>query len=576
MTVLKGNIEIELVDRGSVTLRPSNYITTGGEGSIYRLNDTIIKLFTDSKKMAHDEMGEKIKMLSHLTHPQIVRPLGLVIHKGREVGYYMNYVSAEPLTRMFTNDFIVRSSISHSDTSYVVEHMRDIVRAAHKGGVVMVDANELNWLVALRPKNSPLPYVIDVDSWAIGKWGASVIMPSIRDWHATTFDHKSDWFAWGVVTFQLFTGIHPYKGTLLGYERGKIEERMKTNASVFSQGIQLNRAVRDFSLIPKGLCAWYEAVFQNGKREEPPENFDQVVAYNTQVHVYHKTFTKTCSISYTKLFYAGKNSVLRVFPSGVVACSDGALVEMVTKKEIGHFFSKNIELVETEHGYIVLDWQNGKSVCTFIDAKTLMKEEIKLPCDFRVVVRFENRLFGVTEQGLSELSFRKFAHMVCSIKTTWSALPQSTDWFEGFGVQKTLTKAYVIFPTKEDACVYLRVPELDELVLLQGMRGASHISTVGLNRKGEMLRRNIYFSKDYKSYQHETVSVDTTDITQVTLPKGVCVEIREDGKLSASVPGSGKETVVEDRDIMSDARLYSKGNTVLYVRKGTVWGISML
>lgn len=575
MTILNGNAHIELVGRGEVTIRPSNYVATGGEGSVYRLNDTIVKLYTDPTRMLVNDFGEKLKLLSSIKHNQIVAPAGTVKKSGREIGYYMPYVAGEPLSRMFTNDFIVRNSITNNDTVEVVRSMREIILVAHKHNAVLTDANELNWLVELRKNKNPLPYVIDVDSWSIGRWKGAVIMPSIRDYHTMAFNEQSDWFAWGVVTFQLFTGVHPYKGVLNGFERGNLEARMRANASVFAPGVKLSHAVRDFALIPRGLARWYEEVFQQGKRLPPPEVFDVVSLQGTVGKIYRVVTQATGRLTYTKLYDSGNSGIVNIFPSGVLARSDGVLVDIDSKKELGTFHSKHVELVEVDDGYIIADFENGNPLCTYVERKTGRKEVVSLPFEIKKFVRVNDRLFGVHDKGLMELIFHVFKKVIASVKATWNALPQSTDWLSGFGLQNALGAMYLIYPYGDDMCAHIRMCELDDVTVIQGVRGHQSFSFVGVTKTGDMMRYDMHFSKDYKSYVVSTTLVDVSDISQVTLVKGVCVEITDDGKLEARGEGNKNVTVVEDKSIFLDGKLYQKRNTVLYVRKGEVWSISM-
>ncbi len=107
---------------------------------------------------------------------------------------------------------------------------------AHQQGAILVDANELNWL--MNRTTEPEPRIVDVDSWQLGtKWPARVIMPSIRDWHTHGFNEESDWFSYAIVTFQVFSGIHPYRGRHDGYSNNEIERRMKDNVSVFNKDV---------------------------------------------------------------------------------------------------------------------------------------------------------------------------------------------------------------------------------------------------------------------------------------------------------------------------------------------------
>lgn len=268
---MKANLKVTLDGRGTLTLRESNYVTSGGEGAIYRAGDTIIKVFADPAKMQRDRMEDKIARLAQIKHPAIAAPAGVVTDQvgGGPIGFYMPFIAGEPMPRVFTSDFRARTGFDDAAARIVAYEMHSATDAAHSFGAVMVDANEFNWIV-----DGNRPVVIDVDSWAIGSWPASVIMPSIRDWQAKRFDALSDWFSWGIVAFQVFTGIHPYKGKLDGYRPGELERRMRENASVFAPGARLPHSARDPGCIPGPLLDWFRAEFQDGARSKPPSPLD--------------------------------------------------------------------------------------------------------------------------------------------------------------------------------------------------------------------------------------------------------------------------------------------------------------
>jgi hypothetical protein len=142
---------------------------------------------------------------------------------------------------------------------------------------LIVDANEMNWL--LDESNWKL-WIIDTDAWQTPSHHATAVMPSIRDPRTKNgkFDKESDWYGWGIVTFQLWTGIHPYKGK----ESNGMNflDRMDKGISVFHNSVSVPPVVRDWNNIPTNLLNWYKDVFQNGKRLAPP-GFVQV----TQIQV---------------------------------------------------------------------------------------------------------------------------------------------------------------------------------------------------------------------------------------------------------------------------------------------------
>jgi len=576
MTQATGNLKVILEGRGPLVIRPAvDHVATGGEGSVYRSGDTVVKIYTDAEKMRRDDMAGKIKLLSALHHPFVVAPLGAVIGpRGEPIGYYMPFAAGEPLPRVFTNDFRMREGFSDQHAAILAEGMREVVRFAHENKAILVDANELSWIARLQGKKNPEPRIIDVDSWAIGRWPATVIMPSIRDWQSKTFDEKSDWFAWGIVTFQVFAGIHPYKGTLASFDRKDLVGRMKAGASVFAPGIRLNQAVRDFSLIPAPLLDWYEATFQQGERTIPPSPLATGAPTATLARVARVVTTASGRLMYDKLFASPSDPAIRVFPCGAVLTASGRLIDLSSKREIGKPLSREGEAVRKEGGWLKSDWKNGSAEFSFV-AHDFSEEPLTLTANVYRVIRFENRLFALTDTGLSELILKVFAKPVLSIGNTWGVMQNSTRWYDGVGIQDAMGATYLVAPFGEDACTHVRVRELDGMKPVAAKAGQRFIAVSALDAAGTYQKFEFSMANDYRTYRPWQGTVDSPDLNVAILPKGVCATIVEDGELTIFVPTNGNLNKVSDRKVATDMLLMHWENRVVYIFQGEVWQVRL-
>ena len=576
MSNIRGNIKIVLDGRGSLTLRPSNYVATGGEGSVYRAARTIIKLYSDPQKMQRDGMTGKLNLLSGIKNKFIIAPKGLVKSpSGKLMGYYMDYVNGEPLSRVFTNDFRKREGFTDDNASTLVDHMRSAVEFSHSKKAVLVDANEMNWLVVLKDRNNPEPRAIDVDSWSIGKWPASVIMPSIRDWHTKSFNEVSDWFAWGIVTFQIYTGIHPYKGKLQGYKPNDLEKRMKNNASVFSQGVRLNRAVRDFSDIPGRLLDWYVATFDRGERTFPPSPFDTGIATTQMARVLHATTTASGMLVFKKLFEELGDQVIRIFPCGIALLNSGKLVDLSNNRVIGKTQTRDSEIVRTDRGWLKAEMSGDQMKFFHINETGLKETQMTLDLKGKRLFRYENRLFVVTDKGLTEVTLKVLGKPILAVGQTWGAMVNSTRWFDGVGVQDTMGATYIVAPFGDYACVQIRVRELDELKPVAAKAGNRFITVIGLDKNGTYQKVELTLDRTYATYKTWQGEVDSADLNIATLPKGVCATIVDDGELDIFVPTSGTLNKVQDKNILTDMALASWDDKVVYIQNGAVWSLQM-
>src|SRR5678815_2698077 len=224
----------------------------------------------------------KIDELSVLVQPNIIRPLDLLIDgRNRPAGYSMRSIGkAHSLCQLFPRAFRQRNNLIPELTLRLVRQLQTGVSHIHSRGILIVDLNEMNFLVA--PDFSEL-FFIDVDSYQTPSFPATVLMESVRDRHAKTFTTDSDWFSFAVVSFQMFAGIHPFKGTYpplqhLADNSLKLDERMRTNISVLHPGVTVPAACLPFSVIPPVYLDWYRAVFEAGHRLPPPQTVQAVIA----------------------------------------------------------------------------------------------------------------------------------------------------------------------------------------------------------------------------------------------------------------------------------------------------------
>ncbi|MCA9548175.1 MAG: hypothetical protein KC613_27415, partial [Myxococcales bacterium] len=248
----------------AVTLGPDAFVAQGGEGKVFAKDGVAYKLYHDP---AGAPPADKLAALARITAPQVITPQDVLLDPQRHaVGYTMRHVDgAHPLCRLFNKGFRQRHGLTPKHDALIAEALRQALAHVHAHGVLVVDLNELNVLVGAGFQSVSL---IDVDSWQTPGHPATAILDSVRDRHATRFDVGTDWFAWAVITCQLFLGVHPYKGshpTLKG-----LDARMQANASVFDPQVKCPPAARPLGSIPADLRAWYEAVFQRGLRTPPP------------------------------------------------------------------------------------------------------------------------------------------------------------------------------------------------------------------------------------------------------------------------------------------------------------------
>lgn len=260
-----------------VKLADKDYLSEGGEGKIYKKGKVAYKIYHTPTRMLP---FAKIAELQAIKSSHVIKPGDIIYEKAGAVGYTMPFLdNTEALAKIFTNSFINRNNLQYNRLVDLVKRLKERIREVHAGRCLVVDLNEFNFLIG---NNLSEIYAIDADSYQTPSFPATAIMESIRDRHNKHFTELTDWFSWGIIAFQMLTGIHPYKGTVPGFEKCAKEqilnERMLANKSVLNSRAKMPPSVRDLNSIPRNLKSWFVHQFENGERNPPPDNFDQTIA----------------------------------------------------------------------------------------------------------------------------------------------------------------------------------------------------------------------------------------------------------------------------------------------------------
>lgn len=253
---------------GQIALDKTHYIAGGGEGEIYAKNGNAYKIYHDPSKMIPDG---KINELAQIQLPNVLNPTDIIKDsKGKSVGFVMKYVSdTEFLVKLFSKGFRVKNSIDDAMIRALVLRIQKTTEAIHTKGVLIIDANEFNYLTS---RDYTEVYFIDTDSYKTKSYPATALMESVRDRQVKNnqFTELSDWWSTGITMFQLYTGAHPYKGKHPDFASKDWALMMDKGISVFNKDCRMPPATYPLSVIPRGHLKWFEAIFEHGERKPPP------------------------------------------------------------------------------------------------------------------------------------------------------------------------------------------------------------------------------------------------------------------------------------------------------------------
>lgn len=551
-----------LVGGAKVKLGENEFVAEGGEGKIYAKDDKIYKIYTDPQRVLP---AQKLQELSLLDHPYIVRPQQILLDKqSMPIGFCMAKVDHSiALPRLFTNAYRQSQQIDDTAIFALLEHMQTTTDFIHQHGCLIVDGNEMNYLVDAAQHQKA--YFIDVDSYQTPNYPATAIMASIRDWHSNIFSPLTDWFAFAILSCQLLLGIHPYKGkhkTIKG-----LQDRMQANVSIFNPDVTLPSVVRDFAVIPTAWQDWYTRLFEYGERlpppalsgQLPPPTQRQVVIKNTsKLHIewlqdYPELIRHHHSFNGIQVVLAGKQGFI-----------DKTTYDLPPDAVLLHEPRQLLPLV----AYI----DDGQLRCLMLSQQLLISSTIAA----QTLLVVDNNLFVVQQDKLTAVQVKVVGQkIILAVGKSWAILPHAHQVLEGMLYQNALGTPYVVVPYKHSACLVQSVPELSGYKIISGRYDNGVAMLLG-HRNGQYDHVLLRFNTDFSAVKVQILPTqDVLDTVFVCLDSGTIVHIPCDGELHLYHRYQEISSVVQDKMIQTTMQLSRDGNRLLFYRDKQLYWMRM-
>jgi hypothetical protein len=554
--------------KGEIKLGKSDFKARGGEGSIYVRGANAYKIFADpSRTIQPAKIGE----LSLLSQPNIIRPIDLILNgKNQPVGYSMKHVGKSyALCQIFPKAFRQRNNLTPELILNLVRRLQEGVAHIHGKGILIVDLNELNFLVAT---NFQEIFFIDVDSYQTPSFPATVLMDSVRDRHTISFNVNSDWFSFAVVSFQMFVGVHPFKGTYPPFQQlpntaNKLDARMRANISVLHAGVTVPMSALPFAVIPPVYLDWYRAVFEEGKRLPPPDRAQAVI---------------TLALPLTSQAIKGSSFVITELREldGPILFHDGVVT--ITHKSVycdGKRYSKPPFDVK-----VALTPRQRHVIAAFIDDSGLHLRDLTTDKDIESEIKAEEvainngQLFIKHAESIFAIDFIELPkRTLLGVRAIANVMMRATRMFDGLAIQNLLGANYASILLSSGESYQVRLPELDSVKILDA-KLERNILIVVVAIDGRYDKLVYRFSERFSSYEVRLIrDVSTTSIDFTVLDSGVVLHLVEDNKLEVFTykKGSASIRVVSDQALEDDVRLFHTGTQALLARGNKLYKIKL-
>ena len=544
-----------------VRLTQAEFKAQGGEGAVYVAGNTAYKVYADPAKMIP---VAKIKELSALGLPNIMCPQEVLLDAARTpIGYTMQSVpDSVVLCSTFTPAFRQRVGLTPEKMLHLVKQLQEGVAYVHSQGILIVDLNEMNFLVDL---GCGQVYFIDVDSYQTPHFPATALMDSVRDRQALAWNTGTDWFAFAIVSFQMFVGIHPYKGKHPRFKT--LDERMQQKLSVFHPDVSLPGICPPLSVIPRAYSDWFQAVFEQGERTAPPSGTRitlsvQAVLTPSPTGSGHFIISKWREfagpiVAFTHGFTVTTEAVY----FGEQRCGDAGTDAALGLSPV----SRSGVLASLNNGQVSLfELARQKPLYFSLTAEQLMASG--------------GRIYAKQGGSLLEVSFVETPTQIwASAKVVGTVLEHATQLFEGAALQNLLGAWYASLLPETGRCHQVKLPELNGFQVIHARFDGGVLMVVAA-QSGRFQKQIFRFNADYSAYDVRVAdNLATYGINFVVLDSGLCLHLsgEEDLELFPAKQGASALKVFTDPALGGDCLLLKDGSQALFARGNTLYRLAM-
>lgn len=212
----------------STALQPAQLIQSGGEGMVFAVAETAVKLYhhptpQHAARLRHLlDSGLAARLPSHVLAPCALVEDG----RGHVAGFQMPLLPAgsHPCKQWANPIFRQKMNVTTLQVIHFLREIHTTLQQLHKMGVIVGDLNDRNLfftLPAATTPPAPATAWVDVDSYQFGRFSCPVATLAFLDpalYHVNDFSQASvftaltDWYAYFVLLVKSLLQVHPYGG----------------------------------------------------------------------------------------------------------------------------------------------------------------------------------------------------------------------------------------------------------------------------------------------------------------------------------------------------------------------------
>lgn len=271
-----------------IKLDASQLIQAGGEGMVFDLGDTAVKLY-------HHPTDHHRAKLNHLFNQQwpdgVLGPKTAVTNTQNQlIGFQMSKLlpGSQPFKRLSNPVFRKKNNMQTQTILALLTQIHQTVTTLHHSQIIIGDLNDTNlfftptnttpnYPITQLPNIPISPSFLDVDSYQIAHFPCPVAMQSFLDpalygiadfSQKPVFSEATDWYAFAVLLTKCLLQVHPYGGTNHHYK--SMRSRAEAKMSVWHTAVTYPQRALPPETLTDDMLHELHLIFAKGHRRPFP------------------------------------------------------------------------------------------------------------------------------------------------------------------------------------------------------------------------------------------------------------------------------------------------------------------
>ena len=251
-------------------LDAADLIQSGGEGMVFGLGNTAVKLYHQPTPAQTDKLRHWFGQRWPLPADVLAPCAPVTDKKGLLIGLQMPRLPApaQPLKQLGQPNFWQQRNLTTRQIVPLFQQLHQTLSRLHQLQIIVGDLNETNIFFSPQGNQS---FWIDVDSYQYDRFPCPVAMPAFLDptlYHVTNFGTRpyftplTDWYAFSVLLVKSLLQVHPYGG--VHRQHKSLQARAKAGVSILDSSVTYPPRARPPETLSDDLLHHLHRTFDKG------------------------------------------------------------------------------------------------------------------------------------------------------------------------------------------------------------------------------------------------------------------------------------------------------------------------